>query len=79
MSGELSELDEEILALAATPPRQPGEMDNRIRKLGLGGTAFYARLNTLLDTEAALAAYPMVVNRLRRERDKPRTGRRAQR
>jgi len=61
----LSELDDAILELAATPPRGAGEMSNRIRELGLSEMSFYRRLNELLDTEAALASYPLVVNRLR--------------
>ena len=64
----LSELDDAILALAAAPPAQPGEMNNRIRELGMTEVAFYRRLAGLIDTEAALAAYPVAVNRLRRIR-----------
>lgn len=61
----LSELDDAILDLAANPPRDPGETGNRIRELGMSEVTFYRRLNELLDTEAALRAYPLAVNRLR--------------
>jgi hypothetical protein len=63
------ERDAAILSLADTAPPGPGVMLNRIRDLGMDETAFYQRLNTLLDTEAALAAYPTAVGRLRRLRE----------
>lgn len=42
-------------------------------------TAYYARLNRLLDDPAAEAAYPVLVRRLRRLRDSRRQGRRESR
>lgn len=68
MSAKLTEQDTAILTLASDTPADPGEMLNRIRRLGLTEITFYQRLNRLLDTEAALAAFPITVNRLRRLR-----------
>ena len=36
--------------------------------LGLSATAYYQQLNALLDRQAALAHSPLLVNRLRRQR-----------
>jgi len=68
----LTGLDEAILLLAASPPTSPGERCNQIRELGMGEMVFYQRLDRLLDTEAALAAHPVAVNRLRRLRRRGR-------
>jgi len=66
---ELSEQDRAILALEAALPGLGGEKERRAREeLGLSATAYYQRLNALLDRAAALAVYPVVVNRLRRIR-----------
>lgn len=64
----LTELEDAILAVASRAYDRAGELSNRIRELGLTETAFYVRLNRLLDDEAALAAYPVEVNRMRRQR-----------
>lgn len=50
----------------------PGEHVNACRALGFTQTQFAQRLNKLIDTEAALAAYPGLVNRLRRVRSRGR-------
>jgi hypothetical protein len=65
---ELTEQDRKILALAARDDVGAGEMTNLIREMGLTEIRYYQRLNALLDTEAALAAFPVAVNRLRRLR-----------
>ncbi len=38
-------------------------------RLDISATRFYQHLNVLIDSPAALAAEPMLVNRLRRQRD----------
>jgi hypothetical protein len=63
----LSPLDRQILILADQTLR-PGTMANRIRELGLTETAFYARLDGLLDNGLAHSEHPRAVGRLRRLR-----------
>jgi hypothetical protein len=47
----------------------PGAKEAEIRtRLDLSATAFYQRLNALIDTEAALAHNPILVRRLLRVR-----------
>ena len=68
---ELSEQDRAILMLEATVAGRAGEKERRVREnLGLSATEYYQRLNALLDRSEALAEYPVVVNRLRRIRDR---------
>jgi hypothetical protein len=58
------------LKLEATVSGHTGEKDRRARQdLGLSATEYYQRLNALLERAEALAAYPVLVNRLRRLRD----------
>lgn len=57
--------DRAILELAIRDDLGPGQILNHIRDLGLRETAYWLRLAQLLETEAALAAYPVDVNRLR--------------
>lgn len=40
-----------------------------VEEFGLNTTAYFQRLNRLLDSRAALARYPQLVYRLRRVRD----------
>ena len=40
-----------------------------VTRFGASSTAYYQHLNRLLDSHAALAAYPVLINRLRRIRD----------
>lgn len=68
MSAGLSEVDDGILRLAGSGA-DAGAMANAIRDLGMDEVPFYQRLNRLLDDPDALAAYPVVVNRLRRLRE----------
>jgi hypothetical protein len=47
-----------------------GSRQNYVRgRLGLPWTTYIARLNRVIDTQAALAEAPLLVNRLRRRRD----------
>ena len=57
-----------------------GAKEQQIRStFGVGATTYYQRLNALLDTEAALAYDPVLVNRLRRQRAAHSRSRRARR
>ena len=70
MAKELSEQDRAILELEASVDGRAGDKERRAREeLGLSATAYYQRLNALLDLEEALAAYPVLVSRLRRIRN----------
>ena len=76
----LSARDREILAFERQAWRYAGAKEQEIRELfGLTTTQYYQRLNRLLDTEAALAADPLLVKRLRRQRDARHTTRLAAR
>lgn len=56
--------------------RHAGSKDTYIREtFSETPTGYYARLNTLLDSPAAEAAYPLLVRRLRRLRETRRTTR----
>lgn len=67
---ELSDTEREILAIARLAWRFEGAKEQAIRdRLDMSATSFYQRLNALIETEAALAADPVTVNRLRRLRD----------
>jgi Protein of unknown function (DUF3263) len=58
--------------------RQMGAKEDAIRLLfRMTPVTYYRRLNLLLDTERALAAEPVLVNRLRRIRDSRRVAREA--
>lgn len=49
--------------------KHAGAKEQAIRvRFGMGATAYYQRLNALLDTAEALEADPVTVNRLRRLR-----------
>ncbi len=66
----LSDEDRAILAFEKSWWQHPGSKDQAIRdRFGLSAVAFYQRLNQLLNTEAALAAEPLLVKRLQRVRD----------
>lgn len=65
-----------ILDLEARHWRHAGSKEQAIRaELGLSTTAYYARLNQLLDEPAALQRQPVLVNRLRRLRETRRRAR----
>ena len=69
----LSDLQRQVLDIArdlATIPDVGGRHHQYIvTRLGMGTTAYYQHLNRLLDSQAALAEYPVLINRLRRIRD----------
>ena len=67
-----------MLEFAARAPRALGAREHAIRQeLGQEPVAYYQQLNRLLDDPRALAAYPVVVNRLRRIRNQRAENRRA--
>ncbi len=65
-----------MLTMAGTHYKHQGARETAIGQLfNMTPTAFYQRVNQLLDCEAALAWNPMLVQRLRaqrRSRDRPR-------
>lgn len=66
---ELSDRDLRILELEARTFRFVGTKEKAIREqLAMSRTAYYVRLNALLDEPAALRAAPALVNRLRGRR-----------
>lgn len=74
--GDLTDRDAAILNIESRHWRHAGSKEQAIRaELGLSATAFYARLNQLLDEPAALERNPVLVNRLRRLRDARRRAR----
>lgn len=79
-AGGLSARDREILAFERQSWRYAGAKEQEIREFfGLTTTQYHQRLNQLLDSEAALAADPLLVKRLRRQRDARHTTRLAAR
>lgn len=79
-AGGLTARDREILAFERQAWRYAGAKEQEIRELfGMTTTQYHQRLNQLLDTEAALAADPLLVKRLRRQRDARHTTRLAAR
>lgn len=76
----LSERDQRMLALERQWWKYAGAKEQAIRELfDLSATHYYQILNTLIDTEDALAHDPMLVKRLRRlrtSRQRARTARR---
>lgn len=66
---ELSDRDRRILELESRTFRFVGTKEKAIREqLAMSRTAYYVRLNSLLDDPAALRAAPALVNRLRGRR-----------
>lgn len=64
-----TDADRALLDLERSTWRHAGSKERAMREqLDLTPTAYYARLNLLIDTPAALAAEPVLVNRLRRMR-----------
>lgn len=63
---DLTDAERTVLDLERQWWQYPGAKDQAIRtELDLSPTAFYQRLNVLIDTERALAADPILVKRLR--------------
>lgn len=79
----LSDRDHRILALEERTFRYVGAKERAIREeIGISRTAYYVRLNTLLDEPEALRIAPAMIHRLRDRRtsaqgpdEGPRTGR----
>jgi hypothetical protein len=66
----LSERDILVLQIMKAHPRSQGVRERVAReRLGLTGTAFHQLANAIIDTEAALAHDPLLVNGLRRLRE----------
>lgn len=67
---ELTDLDRRILEFESAAPRGLGAKEEAIRAtLDLSPVRYHQRLNALVDTPAALASFPVLVNRLRRVRE----------
>ncbi|MEE6273821.1 DUF3263 domain-containing protein [Georgenia wangjunii] len=65
----LSDTEREILAFERQWWKYAGAKETAVRDLfGMSATRYYQVLNALIDSEAALAADPMLVKRLRRMR-----------
>ena len=76
----LSETEREVLAFERRWWKYAGAKETAIRELfDMSATRYYQVLNSLLDSEAALAADPMLVKRLRRMRDSRQRERSARR
>ena len=73
---DLTEHERDVLAFAKLRWNGDGPKEAAIReRFDCSATAFYARLNALLDRPEALAAEPVLVNRLRRVREQRRAAR----
>lgn len=74
----LTDAQTTILDLETRHWRNAGTKEQAIRaRLDLSATAYYARLNALIDEPAALERNPVLVNRLRRLRETRRLSRSA--
>ncbi|MDR1791034.1 MAG: DUF3263 domain-containing protein [Propionibacteriaceae bacterium] len=66
---ELSEVDRRILDFEKSWWSLPGSKEAEIaEQFGFSSVRYYQQLNSLIDTEAALAYDPLLVKRLRRLR-----------
>lgn len=66
----LTDRDRAILAFEARWPRHGGAKEEAIRaELQLAPARYYQLLGRLIDSREALAADPLLVGRLRRQRD----------
>jgi hypothetical protein len=78
---ELSDRDAKLLAFEAkhfntTRAAKPGPKEAAIREVfECSATRYYQRLNKLLDSEAALKHYPVMINFLREKRERGRVAR----
>lgn len=76
----LTTRDAEILEFERTWWRSPGAKEQIIReRFDMSPTRYYQVLNALIDSQAALAADPLLVKRLRRLREERRRNRSAAR
>ena len=65
----LSERDREILLFERSWWKQTGSKERAVRdRFGMSTTRYYQILNELIDSTAALEEDPMLVRRLRRQR-----------
>lgn len=72
----LADDDAALLAFELDWYRSAGIKEQAIRDaFGISATTYYARLNRIIDDPAALAAEPVLVNRLRRLREQRRRAR----
>lgn len=73
----LTERDRIVLDIASTMPRNDGALREVVRdRLDLTVTRYYQALNALLDNPDAYRDYPLLVRRLRAQRDRRRRTRR---
>ncbi len=78
--GGLTETDRRILDFERDRSGDPAARQEAVRaEFGISATRYFQRLNLLLDEPAALAYDPLVVRRLRRERDRRQFERSARR
>lgn len=74
----MTDKDKQLLRFERAHPRVNGVKDQLIwEQTGLEPTAYYQRLNTLLDDSDAYLFDPQLVKRLRRLRDQHRAARSA--
>lgn len=72
---ELTRLQRDILDFASWPFRYAGAREQAVRDLfGMKMTRYLQLLNALLDRPAAMAYAPVLVARLRRQREKRKAG-----
>lgn len=80
VSGPLDERDARLLDFERAWWKFAASKDEGIREqFGMSTTRYYQALNALLDDPAALAYDPLLVRRLRRERDRRQRERSARR
>lgn len=71
MLGKLSDSDRAILEFATHAPRAIGAREEAIvTELQMRPIRYYQRLNILVDSPAANEEYPLLMARLRRQRNK---------
>ena len=72
----LSDQERSILDFERVWGKEPGSKETQIRaRLGLSTTRYYRLVGVLVDSSAAFDYDPLVVLRLRRERDRRRRAR----
>lgn len=80
LADQLTEQERQILDLERQWWKYAGAKDQAISdRLGISAVAYHQVLNRLIDAEAAQAHDPMLVKRLRRQRDARQRGRASRR
>lgn len=80
MDRPLSDLEKDLLAFERAWWREAGVKESAIReRFGMSATRYYALLNELLERPAAQAHDPLLVRRLRRQREARKRQRAARR